>query len=703
MDALAASLRHAVSASRECEPAARPALCTPDVLEGCRSLVRLRDDQLRVLMPLALDALRLLRNLCARAPAVQTRLLDEGVLDEVVGLLEWVRTQPLERRAECALAGRVCVQVLGNAVVGNAATQAWLWSTHFPRLLGALVADADPSLQSCACMCLFSCARDHPPRQRALALSAAALQPLARSAAGVAAARRAALGGGARAPAGGRSAASDGGSQCSRQAELDFSWALATIDLLLRSPELAAVALRTARAPSPAAGAPVGPTAAACPPPPSAAACLLDAFDFLLAADEGSHGGGRGTVSAAGPAVRALAAELSADCACQLATLAHWDAAAYAAALEAAAPRRATEPLALARAGLRLLGTAALHDGGAVAAAAHEHGLVGSVGSLLGRLLRWAPPVLARDARAVPPASTTALPLPLPPDAVGARTGLTAGGGDAVTAAAAAASGGGLKTVLVRYLANVTFRDRRSQRALRESEALSALLCCCRDDDANPQLREWALFAVRNSAEGCAENQAFIAQLESAPRAVANADELERAGMEVRIDRVSGKVRVRQAGAPDAAGALRAEAAAEARAAPGTAVAPAAAEAAPPAATAAAPAAADGGQAVAPVAAPQEATHSKARTARRAARLRCAKAEQEGSAHPAQQQQRAAPLGGASSLASAGAGALLAWRSVLRRASPAAFLRGAVCAAMCAAVCASILGAARRGAGAAVR
>ncbi len=58
------------------------------------------------------------------------------------------------------------------------------------------------------------------------------------------------------------------------------------------------------------------------------------------------------------------------------------------------------------------------------------------------------------------------------------------------------------------------------------------------------QIREWAVLALRNLTEGNAENQAFLSQLEKAPREVVNAEELEKAGLRVAVDRSTGKLRV---------------------------------------------------------------------------------------------------------------------------------------------------------------
>ena len=84
----------------------------------------------------------------------------------------------------------------------------------------------------------------------------------------------------------------------------------------------------------------------------------------------------------------------------------------------------------------------------------------------------------------------------------------------------------------------------------------------CQLDDHNPHIKEWGVFAVRNLCEGCDENQAFIARIERTPREVVNPDLLEKAGLELQVDRQSGKVQLKRPDATAAAGAPRPPAAA---------------------------------------------------------------------------------------------------------------------------------------------
>lgn len=506
MEDLAASLKGAVRTSRDCDASLRMGLCDPEVLAGCRMLVCLRDEP--AMHSLVLDALRLLRNLCAGAPAVQMLLFKQGVLGEVVSLLAWARARRSHADSDgthCALLVRLCAQVLGNSVVGNEATQEWLWTAHFPGLVVPLLADDDPSAQACICMCVFNCVRNDETRLRALAMNAAAALALVASACGVVEGRRDRLAAGMGAS---RPAPSEA-SQAPCESELEFSWALANVELLMRSAELPSTTLRTLRSATSRGlerDAAARGCASACP-----AVRFVDMLDFLL-------GGDSSTESSCALHVDAIG-ELIAECAATLQSVSRWTRDEYARATRlptpAAPPALAhAEELYVARALVRVIGTLAMTAPDAVARAVHAHGLVGLVGALLSQLLEWSPPVFARDSQAPAACAPTGLQL-------------------------------GLKTVLVRFLANVTYRSPDAQHALRESAAMSSLLSSCRADDANPQLREWALFAIRNACDDCAENQEVIAKMESTPRKVVNAEELEAAGMEVDIDRHTGRVSVR--------------------------------------------------------------------------------------------------------------------------------------------------------------
>ena len=83
------------------------------------------------------------------------------------------------------------------------------------------------------------------------------------------------------------------------------------------------------------------------------------------------------------------------------------------------------------------------------------------------------------------------------------------------------------------------------QARVRELEGLVPVLQRCQLDARNPNIREWAILAVRYLTED-ESNREFIQAIESTPREVVNAEELEAAGLEVKIDRSTGKVRMKQ-------------------------------------------------------------------------------------------------------------------------------------------------------------
>ena len=87
---------------------------------------------------------------------------------------------------------------------------------------------------------------------------------------------------------------------------------------------------------------------------------------------------------------------------------------------------------------------------------------------------------------------------------------------------------------------------------MRELGGIPPILESTKLDDQNPFAREWGVWAVRNLCEGNMENQREIEGLK--PQALANEtpQELEDKGIEIELDKATGKVRVKrdaQAGA----------------------------------------------------------------------------------------------------------------------------------------------------------
>lgn len=65
-------------------------------------------------------------------------------------------------------------------------------------------------------------------------------------------------------------------------------------------------------------------------------------------------------------------------------------------------------------------------------------------------------------------------------------------------------------------------------------------------DDNNPYVREWATTAISTLTENNSEVQALIASIESNPTGVVTNEQLEKDGMEVVLDPVSGKLQAKR-------------------------------------------------------------------------------------------------------------------------------------------------------------
>ena len=71
-----------------------------------------------------------------------------------------------------------------------------------------------------------------------------------------------------------------------------------------------------------------------------------------------------------------------------------------------------------------------------------------------------------------------------------------------------------IEVEMMRLIANLLYRRKCCQTAIRQFNGIGTVLQRCRVDERNPLMREWSIFAVRNLCENCVENQDVIAQLE---------------------------------------------------------------------------------------------------------------------------------------------------------------------------------------------
>ncbi|KAJ3124394.1 hypothetical protein HK098_001165 [Nowakowskiella sp. JEL0407] len=82
-----------------------------------------------------------------------------------------------------------------------------------------------------------------------------------------------------------------------------------------------------------------------------------------------------------------------------------------------------------------------------------------------------------------------------------------------------------VKTDILRILSNLSHHSQETQNEVRELGGIPLILNHCRNDVANPFIREYAIFAIRNLCENNLENQRLIASMEA--RAVEQDPELE--------------------------------------------------------------------------------------------------------------------------------------------------------------------------------
>lgn len=100
----------------------------------------------------------------------------------------------------------------------------------------------------------------------------------------------------------------------------------------------------------------------------------------------------------------------------------------------------------------------------------------------------------------------------------------------------------GVKAGLVRLLGNLVHRNRRAQDQALALGGVPLVLGCCRVEEGQPMLREWALLAVRNLTEGNNAVRSAIAELKA--RAVVATPELQQMGIKTELDD-HGKLRVK--------------------------------------------------------------------------------------------------------------------------------------------------------------
>ncbi|XP_061399746.1 ataxin-10, partial [Musca vetustissima] len=72
-----------------------------------------------------------------------------------------------------------------------------------------------------------------------------------------------------------------------------------------------------------------------------------------------------------------------------------------------------------------------------------------------------------------------------------------------------------LKTLLVRSVANLLYKNSTNKGYCLDTQLMPALFECTNMDARNPLMKEWSILAIRNACEGCPEIQQVIANLTS--------------------------------------------------------------------------------------------------------------------------------------------------------------------------------------------
>uniref|UniRef100_A0A1A9X3W7 Atx10homo_assoc domain-containing protein n=1 Tax=Glossina brevipalpis TaxID=37001 RepID=A0A1A9X3W7_9MUSC len=94
-----------------------------------------------------------------------------------------------------------------------------------------------------------------------------------------------------------------------------------------------------------------------------------------------------------------------------------------------------------------------------------------------------------------------------------------------------------LKTLLVRCVANLLYKNSTNQAYCHDTQLMPVLLECTTMDARNPLMKEWSILAIRNACIGCPEIQEIIANL--TPKGPASSDILKELNLEMGSLRIS--------------------------------------------------------------------------------------------------------------------------------------------------------------------
>jgi hypothetical protein len=101
----------------------------------------------------------------------------------------------------------------------------------------------------------------------------------------------------------------------------------------------------------------------------------------------------------------------------------------------------------------------------------------------------------------------------------------------------------GLKTAVMRVICATAFRNDQFQTKWGQCGGLIACMNHTRIDENNPYIREWAVFGIKNLTEGHMDNQRIVHEVR-VPNEVVPAPELDKMGVQAKLDKDTGKVRI---------------------------------------------------------------------------------------------------------------------------------------------------------------
>lgn len=156
----------AVAEENRCMVSETNILQMKDIITACKNSMcaqtgELEENQLILCLRASAEAFRFLRNCCAATPKNQNSIVSLGVIEEVLNtnvLLLKPKFQENERASDAVNdAVKSSLQLLGNTVVKNDATQQFVWNMCFPNFFLSVLSSVNHNIQDCLCMIIYNC------------------------------------------------------------------------------------------------------------------------------------------------------------------------------------------------------------------------------------------------------------------------------------------------------------------------------------------------------------------------------------------------------------------------------------------------------------------------------------------------------------------------------------------------------------------